>query len=119
MNFDTNQALLGTNITHTNNSSDFIITIPGTYTISYNTIVTSAAGTTPPVSTSVELRNGGVVIPGTTTSTTLTDTGDTATLSGTTTIQITTVPSTITLNALNTNGTFSSASVTIHSLNTE
>lgn len=113
---DTNQTLVGTAVTHTAGSGDIVLTEAGTYLISYHLTATPAAGTTPPVTTAVQLNNAGAVIPGTISSATLTAANDTATLSGSTVVQVTTPPVTINLVANDTNGAFSNLTVNVTKL---
>lgn len=114
--FATTQTAVGTAITHTAGSGDFILTQAGTYEISYHTTVTNAAGITPPTLVGMHLASGGTAIPGTESTVTIAAAGNIATLTGTTTVQVTAPPVTITLRADNTNGTFSNTSMTIRKL---
>lgn len=88
----------------------------GYYFINYTTVATNAASATPPVTVGVHLSKGGEEIPGTAAITTISTANDTAALSGTTIINVTDSPATITLDAENTNGTFTNTSMTIRKL---
>ena len=114
--FATTQVEEGTAITHTAGTGTFTLTENGTYQVIYNTVVSDATGTTPPVSVGVTLQNNGTAITGTDSTATITAANDTATLSGNTVVQVTAAPVTITLNADNTNGEFSNTAISIRKL---
>lgn len=114
--FDTTQTAAGTAITHTQGTGIFTLGQVGIYQISYNTVATNAAQAALPVSVGVHLTRNAAVIAGTESKATITAAAHTASLSGTTTVQITAPPVNITLAANDTNGTFSNTSITIRKL---
>ena len=96
-------------ITHTASSGDFTITETGTYTISYSVIGTN---TTTTGVVSVQLRDDGTEIPGSTKSGTIATANDTTSLAAT--VMITADGSeTITLNMIGTGFSFTNASMLI------
>ena len=107
--FDTNQLEEGTAITHTASSGDFTLTEAGTYTISYSVIGTNASATG---EASVQLREDGTEIPGSTKSGTIAATGNTTSLSATVIIDAAGTE-TITLNMIGTGFSFTNASMLI------
>lgn len=114
--FDATQTAAGTAITHTQGTGIFTLGQVGIYQISYNTVATNAAQAALPVSVGVHLTRNTAVIAGTESRSTITAAAHTASLSGTTTVQITAPPVNITLAANDTNGTFSNTSITIRKL---
>lgn len=114
--FDSDQATTGTAITHTPNSETFTLTENGLYEIHYNTVGTNANTVTPPTSLGTYLANGGTAIPGTTSTATIGADGNTATLSGSTVVNVTSAPADITLAAENANGSYSNSALTIRKL---
>lgn len=92
------------------------MTANGNYQVTYSTTVTTSGTATPPVTVSVQLENGGVAVPGTIASTTLTTAGNTANLSGNAVIQVTAAPATLTLNATDTDGSFTNTAITVRKL---
>ena len=107
--FDTNQVEEGTAISHTASSGDFTINEAGTYLISYSVVGTNTTGTG---NASVQLRNGGTEIPGSTKSGTISATSDTTSLSATVLVSVAGT-ATITLNMVGTDFSFTNASMLI------
>ena len=107
--FDTNQVEEGTAVTHTASSSDFTITEAGIYTISYSVIGTNASSTG---EASVQLREDGTEIPGSTKSGTIATAGNTTSLAATVMIDAAGTE-TITLNMIGTGFSFTNASMLI------
>lgn len=74
--FDTNRIVTGCTVGHAPGTSTFTLTKPGYYYISFTTtFTTDATGTA-----TVELQNGGVLVPGATASETIETAGSTASL---------------------------------------
>lgn len=99
----------GTAISHTASSGDFTINEAGTYLISYSVVGTNTTGTG---NASVQLRNGGTEIPGSTKSGTISATSDTTSLSATVLVSVAGT-ATITLNMVGTDFSFTNASMLI------
>lgn len=111
--FDTTQLSEGTAITHTGGSSDISITENGVYEISYSTVGTDSTGAG---TTSVQLREDGTEIPGTTASANVANANDLASLSASAIISVTSAPVTITLNMIGTNQAFTNTAVSVKKL---
>ena len=70
--FDTNRIVTGCTVGHVAGTSTFTLSKPGYYYVTFNTtFTTEATGTA-----TVELQNGGVLVPGATGSETITTVGD-------------------------------------------
>ena len=82
--FDTNRISTGCTVGHVPGTTTFTLTKPGYYYVSFNTTFTTA--TTGDVT--VELRNGGVVVPGATGTETITTIGDTKSIAFSTIVKV-------------------------------
>ena len=82
--FDTNRIATGCTVGHVPGTTTFTLTKPGYYYVTFNTTFTT---TTTGIAT-VELRNGGTVVPGATGSETVTTAGDTKSIAFATIIKI-------------------------------
>ena len=82
--FDTNRIVTGCTVGHVPGTAAFTLTKPGYYYVSFNTtFTTEATGIA-----TVELRNGGTLVPGATGSETITTTGGTTSISFNTIIKV-------------------------------
>ena len=70
--FDTNRIVTGCTVGHTPGATSFTLNKPGYYYVTFNTtFITEATG-----NVTVELRNGGIAVPGATATETITTAGD-------------------------------------------
>lgn len=75
--FDTNRVVTGCTVGHVPGTSTFTLNKPGYYYVTFNTVLTTeAAG-----EATVELRNGGIAVPGAVGTETVTTIGDTKSIS--------------------------------------
>ena len=82
--FDTNRIVTGCTVGHAAGTTSFTLNKPGYYYVTFNTtFTTTVAGVA-----TVELRNGGVLIPGATGSETITTAGDTKSISFSTIVRV-------------------------------
>ena len=82
--FDTNRIVTGCTVGHTAGSTTFTLNKPGYYYITFNTtFTTEETGIA-----TVELRNGGIAVPGATGSETITTAGDTKSIAFATIIRV-------------------------------
>ena len=82
--FDTNRIVTGCTVGHTPGTTTFTLTKPGYYYVTFNTtFTTEATGTV-----TVELRSGGVLVPGATGAETIATVGDTASISFSTIVKV-------------------------------
>lgn len=82
--FDTNRIITGCTVSHAPGTSAFTLNKPGYYYVSFNTtFVTEATGVA-----TVELKNGGITIPGALASETITTAGDVKSLSFSTIVKV-------------------------------
>lgn len=103
----------GTAINHTPNTGIFTLKENGFYQIHYNTVGTNSASAKLPTSLGVHLTNGGVAIPGTMSTSTIDKDKDTEALAGTTIVNVTSAPVTISLVAENKNGSYNHTAISI------
>lgn len=82
--FDTNRIVTGCTVGHTPGTATFTLTKPGYYYVTFNTTFTTAAAG----NVTVELRNGGVLIPGATGTETITTVGDNKSLAFATIVRV-------------------------------
>ena len=82
--FDTNRIVTGCTVGHAAGTTSFTLNKPGYYYVTFNTTFT----TTDVGVATVELRNGGVLIPGATGSETITTAGDTKSISFSTIVRV-------------------------------
>ena len=82
--FDTNRIVTGCTVGHVPGTAAFTLTKPGYYYVTFNTtFTTEATGIA-----TVELRNGGTLVPGATGAETITTAGDTKSISFSTIIKV-------------------------------
>ena len=82
--FDTNRILTGCTAIHTPGTAVFTLTKPGYYYVTFNTtFTTEATGTA-----TVELRNGGIAVPGASGAETITTAGNTKSIAFSTIIKV-------------------------------
>lgn len=82
--FDTNRIVTGCTVGHTPGTTTFTLTKPGYYYVTFNTtFTTEETGVA-----TVELRNGGVLVPGATGAETITTVGDTSSISFSTIVKV-------------------------------
>ena len=82
--FDTNRIVTGCTVGHVPGTSTFTLTKPGYYYVTFNTtFTTEAAG-----NVTVELRNGGIAVPGANATETITTVGNTKSIAFTTIIKV-------------------------------
>ena len=82
--FDTNRIVTGCTVGHAAGTTSFTLNKPGYYYVTFNTTFT----TTDTGVATVELRNGGVLIPGATGSETITTAGNTKSISFSTIVRV-------------------------------
>ena len=82
--FDTNRITTGCTVGHVPGATTFTLTKPGYYYVSFNTTFTTEATG----EATVELRNGGVAIPGANGTETITTAGDTKSISFATIVKV-------------------------------
>ena len=82
--FDTNRIVTGCTVGHVAGTSTFTLTKPGYYYVTFNTTFTTEATG----EATVELQNGGVIVPGATGTETVTTAGDTKSISFSTIIKV-------------------------------
>ena len=82
--FDTNRIVTGCTVRHAAGTSTFTLTKPGYYYVTFNTTFTTAAAG----NVTVELRNGGIAVPGASAEETITTIGDVKSLAFTTIIRV-------------------------------
>lgn len=112
LNFDINQTVLGTAISHVPGTSDFTISEAGTYLITYSATVTGAAAAAYPLTASAALRAGSTTVLSSASSTTLTAAANSAVLAKTLILPITSA-ATFTLINLNADAIYTNATFTI------
>ena len=82
--FDTNRIVTGCTVGHVPGTTSFTLTKPGYYYVTFNTTFpTEAAG-----DVTIELRNGGVAVPGANATETITTVGNTKSMAFTTIIKV-------------------------------
>lgn len=111
--FDQNGASIGSGITHEAGSSDFAIAEPGIYTAAFHGNAAPASGVTFPLSISLSLQLNGTNVPGALTQHSFHTSSDTATLSFSFPVQVSTAPSTIRIMAQGGNFIYSAVSLTL------
>ena len=114
--FDQNSTTVGTSITHTAGSSDFSITTPGLYAVAFHGNIAPASGVDFPLTINLALELNGTAVPGALTSHTFHTSSDTATLSFSFPVQVSTAPSTLNIVASGGNFIYSAISMTIYKL---
>lgn len=82
--FDTNRIVTGCTVRHAAGTSTFTLTKPGYYYVTFNTTFTTAAAG----NVTVELRNGGIAVPGASAEETITTNGDVKSLAFATIIRV-------------------------------
>ena len=107
--FATTDLTEGTAISHTGGSGDFTLNDAGTYLISYSTVGTNTSSTG---TASVQLKENGAAIPGSTSSGTISAASNTTNLAATVMIDAT-AATTITLTMVGTGTSFTNSSMLI------
>lgn len=115
--FDRNAVAQGTAVTHANSSTDFTITQPGLYYVSYNASVTPATGTTLPVTNLLTLSLNGTQLSNGASQYLFNVTGQSAPMSASGLIDVTSVPSTLNLLSSGGNFVYSDATMNVIKLN--
>lgn len=115
--FDRNAVAQGTAVTHANSSTDFTITQPGLYYVSYNASVTPATGTTLPVTNLLTLSLNGTQLSNGASQHLFNVTGQSAPMSASGLIDVTSVPSTLNLLSSGGNFVYSDATMNVIKLN--
>jgi hypothetical protein len=82
--FDTNRIVTGCTVGHVPGTAAFTLTKPGYYYVTFNTTFTTEATG----NATVELQNGGILVPGATATETITTAGDTKSLAFATIIRV-------------------------------
>ena len=82
--FDTNRIVTGCTVGHVPGTTSFTLTKPGYYYVTFNTTFTTEATG----DVTVELRNGGVTVPGANATETITTVGNTKSMAFTTIIKV-------------------------------
>ena len=113
LDFDQNAAVVGTGITHTAGDSQFSITEPGLYSVSFHGNVTPASGESYPLSISLSLEENGNAVPGALTQHTFNSAADSANMSFTFPLQIASVPAALQVMAQGGNFLYSAVALTL------
>lgn len=111
--FDQNGPSIGSAITHGAGSSDFAVSEPGVYTAAFHGNAAPASGVNFPLAISLSLQLNGTNVPGALTQHSFHTSSDTATLSFSFPVQVTTAPSTISIMAQGGNFIYSAVSLTL------
>jgi hypothetical protein len=82
--FDTNRIVTGCTVSHTPGTATFTLNKPGYYYVTFNTTFTTATTG----DATVELKNGGVTVPGAVGTETVTTAGDTKSIAFTTIVKV-------------------------------
>jgi hypothetical protein len=82
--FDTNRIVTGCTVGHVPGTAAFTLTKPGYYYVTFNTTFTTEATG----NATVELQNGGILVPGATATETITTVGDTKSLAFATIVKV-------------------------------
>ncbi|MFR6329333.1 MAG: hypothetical protein ACLUOI_11275 [Eisenbergiella sp.] len=106
----------GSSVSHTAGSGIFTVSKPGTYAVAFHGNCSPASGASFPLTVSLSLQLGGSTVPGGTTQHTFSASSNTATLSFTTPVQITTVPAQLQVTAQGQKFLYSIISLTIYKL---
>ena len=111
--FDQNGSSIGSGISHGAGSSDFTITVPGTYNAAFHCNAAPASGVNFPLAISLSLQLNGTNVPGALALHSFHTSSDTATLSFSFPVQVSTNPSTIQVMAQGGNFIYSAVSLTL------
>ena len=111
--FDQNGSSIGSGISHGAGSSDFTITVPGTYNAAFHCNAAPASGVNFPLAISLSLQLNGTNVPGALALHSFHTSSDTATLSFSFPVQVSTNPSTIRVMAQGGNFIYSAVSLTL------
>ena len=99
--FTENPTLLGTSISHTPGSSTTTINSPGLYAISFNGTVTSTGTEAPPLASELQLYQNGVAVPAASASYAPTELANSSTIGFSYLLNVTTIPTTLTVVSVN------------------
>ena len=111
----TNQVLEGRAVIHAEGTGNITLNATGNYMVIYSTTATPATGARPPVTVSVQLEVNGVRVSGTESKTTLAA-DYSANLTGNAVVRVNDAPVTLTLNAYDTNASYTNIAITIRKL---
>ena len=111
--FDQNGVTAGDAVSHTAGSGIFTVSEPGIYSVSFHGNCSPASGASFPLSTALSLYQDGPVVPGATAQHTFQSASDTATLSFSVPVQVTSVPSQLQVTAQGENFLYSLITMTV------
>ncbi len=111
--FATNAAQEGTAITHTASSADIELTENGLYWITFSTTASAGGSASPPVTAEFRLQQDAADIPALAAENTLTAASDDASMSVTGIVNVTSAPSTITVQNVTDNIDYTNSSITV------
>ena len=93
--FDRNSLQYGNAVSHSNNSSTFTVNSPGVYSVSFHSGLTSVTGGTFPKTIGLTLSQNGTSVPGANVQKSFSTAGETESVSFSTPIQVSSVPTTL------------------------
>lgn len=114
--FDRNYVSNGTAISHTENTTQFVINTPGVYHVSFHGTISPAQGVNFPLAISLYLRKQGTLVPGTSVYHTFQTTSDTSNVAFSQIIEVSTVPTTLDMVGSGGNFIYADISMVIHRL---
>ncbi len=114
--FDRNSATYGSDISHTNGTGTFTIQQPGVYLVNFNGALSPASGATFPVNLGVSLSQDGSSVPGAASQHTFQSASETAAVSFTTPVTVSTAPSTLEVLGTGDSYTYGTTGLTIQRL---
>lgn len=116
--FEVNTVSVGTDITHAAGTGIISLNTPGVYLVSFNGTATSAIAAEVPTTIEVELRLNGTEVPGATSTNTFGTTAGAESFAFTTTVNVDTVPATLSVVLPEESAVFIDASLTVVKLGT-
>jgi hypothetical protein len=111
--FHDNPLISGTAITHAAGNPDVVINQPGIYQAAFTGSFTIDPGSTIPATLQIQLNQDGAPVPGSTARHTLTATGETAELTFNVPFQVFSVPTTLTVTAVNNTESYTANDLTL------
>ena len=114
--FDRNGASNGTAITHATNSANIVIQQPGFYSVAFSGTVTTPSGGRFPLSISLSLQQNGSSVPGAVSRSNFQAANQTANMAFSQIINVTSVPTTLTVNNSGGSILYDSISITVNKI---
>ena len=116
--FDVNSLILGTSISHNARSSDFTLSVPGVYELSFNGSIAPLGNTIFPLIVFLYFQLNGSILTGSSMQCSLASANDIFNVSFALPVNITTAPATITIHAQGNNFIYANTTLTIKYLGT-